>query len=297
MLGSRKVEKDKRLNSSNPFTLKAKSFKGAHYPELEHELLDWIRCMETNHAGLSDNVILEKARAIAERTKVSLKACPHWIQNFKHRHRINVQTLHGEAASADEVSVHIARAMLPELLKGVDPHDIYNMDETGLNYRALPKRTLGSQPRKGCKGPADSVMQELQELLTSFASVLGVHLQTEDLTNDLEERWTEAPQEDVEEDAELATALLQRGPGEDDEEEADDSVERVPMTLKEARAASEALKIFVQENQAEHSELRDYKDAVETLNRLIEKMAFSARSRQTTIPEHFPPASRDPVDA
>ena len=69
------------------------------------------------------------------------------------------------------------------------------------------------------------------------------------------------------------------------------------MTLKEARAASEALKIFVQENQAEHSELRDYKDAVETLNRLIEKMAFSARSRQTTIPEHFPPASRDPVDA
>ena len=62
-------------------------------------------------------------------------------------------------------------------------------------------------------------------------------------------------------------------------------------------AASEALKIFVQENQAEHSELRDYKDAVETLNRLIEKMAFSARSRQTTIPEHFPPASRDPVDA
>ncbi len=31
------------------------------------------------------------------------------------------------------------------------------------------------------------------------------------------------------------------------------------MTLKEARAASEALNIFMQENQAVHSELREYK--------------------------------------
>ncbi len=32
-----------------------------------------------------------------------------------------------------------------QLLAGSSPHDIYNMDETGLNYRALPTRTLGSQ--------------------------------------------------------------------------------------------------------------------------------------------------------
>ena len=259
-------------------------------------------CDEAINSSISESDKLGRGapkKKSNERVRITIQQKMQAVQHFQANKgiKINVQTLHGEAASADEVSVHIVRAMLPELLKGVDPHDIYNMDETGLNYRALPKRTLGSQPRKGCKGPADSVMQELQELLTSFASVLGVHLQTEDLTNDLEERWTEAPQEDVEEDAELATALLQRGPGGDDEDEADDSVERVPMTLKEARAASEALKIFVQENQAEHSELRDYKDAVETLNRLIEKMAFSTRSRQTTIPEHFPPASRDPVDA
>ncbi len=55
-------------------------------------------------------------------------------------------------------------------------------------------------------------------MLTSFASVLEVHLQTEELTYDPEERWTEVPQEDVEEDAWLATAFLQRGPGEIDEE-------------------------------------------------------------------------------
>ena len=56
---------------TNPFKLKAKSFKGAHYPELEHELFVWIRRIETKKACLTDDVIMEKARAIAERTKVS----------------------------------------------------------------------------------------------------------------------------------------------------------------------------------------------------------------------------------
>ena len=47
------------------------------------------------------------------------------------------------------VYVHIAQAGLPKLLEKVSPYDIYNMDETGLNYRTLPKRTLGTEQRKG----------------------------------------------------------------------------------------------------------------------------------------------------
>ncbi len=99
-------------------------------------------------------------------------------------------------------------------------------------------------------------------------------------------------QEDVEEDVELMAALQQHG--EENEEEADDSVEQVPMTLKEARMASEDLKVFVQENQSEHSELREYKDAVENLNRLIKKMTFSVRSKQTIMLDHFSLASQAP---
>jgi hypothetical protein len=44
--------------------LKAKSFQGAHYPELEHELLIWIRRMDTKQACLTDDVIVEQARAM-----------------------------------------------------------------------------------------------------------------------------------------------------------------------------------------------------------------------------------------
>ena len=67
---------------------------------------------------------------------------------------------------------------------------------------------------------------------------------------------------------------------------------RVPMTLAEAREASEALRIFQQENQTEHSELRDFMGGVESLSRVIEKMRFPARSKQTRVTDYF---SREPA--
>ncbi len=57
------------------------------------------------------------------------------------------------------------------------------------------------------------------------------------------EQWTEAPQPDEE-----ATAAYEAREA-SDEEEADESEPVVPMTLREARASGQAVKIFVQENQ------------------------------------------------
>ena len=59
----------------------------------------------------------------------------------------------------------------------------------------------------------------------------------------------------------------------------------VPWTLLQARTSGE-MKIFVQENQQEHPELCKYIDAVEGLGALIEKMTFSARSKQITLLDH-----------
>ena len=136
-------------------------------------------------------------------------------------------------------------------------------------------------------GADDSVMHQLAQLLTSFATTVG-EITVQDVIDWPEEQWTAAPDEDDDADAELVAALRERA--EDDEEEADESTERMPMTLKEAREASEALKLFVEENQAEHPQLRECKNAVENLNRLIEQMSFSARSKQTTMEDHFPVA-------
>ena len=99
-----------------------------------------------------------------------------------------------------------------------------------------------------------------------------------------DERWTEAPIESDEEDAELVAALKART--EQDEDKDDDSTAVVPWALSQARAASDGMKTFFHENQAEHAELRKYMAAVEGIEKLLDNMTFSARSKQTTLLQH-----------
>ena len=66
-------------------------------------------------------------------------------------------------------------------------------------------------------------------------------LLVDDVVDDPTEKWTEAPVESDEEDASLRNALA--ACEESDQEEADDSEPVIPMTLREARSAGQALKI------------------------------------------------------
>ena len=68
-----------------------------------------------------------------------------------------------------------------------------------------------------------------------------------------------------------------------DVEDADDSTAVIPLTLSQARAGSAEMKTFFHANQGEHPELRKYMDAVEGIEKLLERMTYSARSKQTTL--------------
>ena len=75
---------------------------------------------------------------------------------------------------------------------------------------------------------------------------------------------------------------------ESDEEEADVSDPVVPMTLSEARSAAQALKIFVQENQAMEA-MRGHLQPIEDLVSDMEAMTVSARTQQTSMHHFFAP--------
>ena len=128
----------------------------------------------------------------------------------------------------------------------------------------------------------DSAEKEIAAILASLGE--DWQFDTAIFIDQPDERWTEAPIESDEEDAELVNALRARS--EEDEEEADDSAEVVPWTLSEARVGAEQMKIFFEANHQEHPELRKYMDAVEGIEKLLEKMTFSARAKQTTLMEH-----------
>jgi DDE superfamily endonuclease len=109
-----------------------------------------------------------------------------WLHKFKTRHNISLHAKAGEAASADLAGVELARGQLHKLLSrfpikvrvflavqpwvqiqivqivtsrctqdeelvNFAPENIFNMDETGLNWRQLPSRTLSTKRKAGSK--------------------------------------------------------------------------------------------------------------------------------------------------
>ena len=119
------------------FQIGCKSFQETYFPELEDGLFAWVRRCESRKACLTDDIITEKALSMAATLGLAtFKASDHWIKRFKKRHDIRVRVLQGEASSADAVNIHIAHELLPKLIRGVSGHDVYNTDETGVNYCA-----------------------------------------------------------------------------------------------------------------------------------------------------------------
>ncbi len=119
-------------------------------------------------------------------------------------------------------------------------------------------------------GTRDAVFDELRDLLVSMGEECDVMA----FVDQPDGRWTEAPIESDEEDAELVSALKARIEPEQDVEEADDSLVVILWTLSQARAASEGVKAFVHSNLEEHPELRKYMAHVEDLETLLENMTL-----------------------
>ena len=77
-----------------------------------------------------------------------------WLNRWQKRHNIRLATLSGEAADVSEETVEDWRKRLKSICEGYSRADIFNADETGLFYRALPTRSMvskGDEARGGKK--------------------------------------------------------------------------------------------------------------------------------------------------
>lgn len=97
-------------------------------------------------------LIRSKAKEIAESLgNNTFNASSGWLNKFKIRHNITFKAICGEAASVNPEDVAAFMVKLPSLIKGYLPKDIYNADETGLYFRALPNKTMTLKNQK-CVG-------------------------------------------------------------------------------------------------------------------------------------------------
>ena len=112
--------------------------------DVDAALYTWFVDARARDAPVTSAVLEEKATHFATVLhKSDFKVTNGWLCRWKARHGIKFKKCHGEKMDADVDAADQWRStVLPELLQEYAPRDIYNADETGIYFRAVPDGTL-----------------------------------------------------------------------------------------------------------------------------------------------------------
>lgn len=166
--GIKKIEDKIRTSVTAGATVSLSKTSHARNPlfeKMEKMLSIWIEdknqknmplngeCIRIKAKRIFDHISQEASTAVNGNVPV-VSASKGWLDNFKKRFALHNICLTGEAASAD---VEAAKLFIPVLKKiieegGYDDHQIFNADETGLNWKKMPKRTYVSKAEKKAPG-------------------------------------------------------------------------------------------------------------------------------------------------
>lgn len=134
----------------------ASRLRQANHPDLEAALYQFQLRMTRKGAAITGDILKEMAGQIwdklpqyaeTERPKFS----NGWLEAFKKRHNVYRRIRHGEAAQVDREALEEQLKKLHLICEEYNLRDIYNMDETGLFWKAMPDRTLSSETVIGGK--------------------------------------------------------------------------------------------------------------------------------------------------
>ena len=124
------------------------------YSKVNRLTLEFFNPCRSKGIPVSGPLLKEQALKFARELGIeSFKASDGWLTCFKTRNCIVYKAISGEAKDVNIIDVEEWKARLPALCIGYKPEDIFNADETGLFFRALPNRTLAfrNQPCTGGK--------------------------------------------------------------------------------------------------------------------------------------------------
>ncbi|XP_033334442.1 jerky protein homolog-like [Megalopta genalis] len=142
------------------------------YNEVDKQLLAWYVQRRTLGDRITDNLMLQKATEIKE----NLPSCSRfkvsrgWLIKFKRRHGIRLVKMYEEKGNADQDGADAFVINFKKIIEeeNVNLENVYNMDESGLVWKALPTKTE-EQNLSGHKAKKDRITIGL------CANALGTH--------------------------------------------------------------------------------------------------------------------------
>ncbi|XP_045463820.1 tigger transposable element-derived protein 6-like [Harmonia axyridis] len=137
---------------SNDSKSKRRNFLKPTGSTIDKCCFEWFIKARNKGIPLSGPIIQSKAKEIANNLAYKdFSASSGWLEKFRRRHNIAFKAISGEASSVNPIDVEMFLSKLPMLLKDYSPRNIFNADETGIFFRALPNKTLTLKHEK-CTG-------------------------------------------------------------------------------------------------------------------------------------------------
>ena len=107
---------------------------------------EWFVAKWNEGVVISGPMLIAKAKSLKEELNITedMKFSEGWLRSFKNRHGIRQLTVSGEQQSADmhAASYYCDKFKTIIAAYGLTPDDIYNADESGVNWKCLPAKML-----------------------------------------------------------------------------------------------------------------------------------------------------------
>ncbi|XP_033225749.1 tigger transposable element-derived protein 2-like [Belonocnema kinseyi] len=137
-------------------SLDKKTLKGVEDSDMEKSLYKWFTQQRSIPELVSGDALKSMALIFNENFSgpKGFKATNGWLHGFKKRHGIHEVGVQGEKQSADTDRAQTISESFNQYLQesDFDLDQIYSGDESGLYYKALPRRTLIGGNERGASG-------------------------------------------------------------------------------------------------------------------------------------------------
>ena len=147
-----RIEELYASNASGQRCLIGKRFRESKYSELNEALHSWYLLAVSKNVFPNGVILAEKAKEIAARLGVDdFKASNGWLDRWKKKHNIKKMTISGESGDVSGDTVDSWKERVPEIVEGYQVEDVWNLDESGVFWKALPDKGFGERVKQ-CKG-------------------------------------------------------------------------------------------------------------------------------------------------
>ena len=130
--------------------LHVQRFKHGKREDINAAVYKWFCQARSKNISLTGAIIQDFALDLAKEVgDLDFKASNGWLDNWKRKYEIKFYKVSGESNAVSKFGFEKLKSKSPELLSSIAQSDIFNCDETGLYFRALPDRSRSESTK--CK--------------------------------------------------------------------------------------------------------------------------------------------------